>query len=267
MSRKRAFTLVELLVVIGIIALLISILLPSLRKARMAAIAVQCASNMRQCAMALTMYANDWNGRTVAYWEDAGGGLTLWPRFISGRGISDGDDTAKSTVYLRPGSVYACPISLNLGNAALYGIHRYHAFGMYWAFNDHATLKFNFSKNVRFAPPAFRPQVQVHQLSRVRNSAEVVWLADAASTRAWGDDWLFQDGSIGRNVASFNPHEYIAGQSTLHGSRIYLVHDGMANVTFYDGHVERLRPEQINKTRSNVRQFLTRDMQSISYPQ
>jgi len=74
---RRAFTLVELLVVIGIIALLISILLPTLNRARESANAVKCGANLQQFGQAINIYAAENKGRFLpAYFTPVRGVYT-----------------------------------------------------------------------------------------------------------------------------------------------------------------------------------------------
>lgn len=117
--RRKGFSLIELLVVIGIIAILAAILFPMLTESRNQAYRTKCMSNMRQIATAMIAYADQNNGNTPFAWNQ-----TNW-------GIWD-VDTFRERIkpYLsKTKGVFLCPVKTKAPNAnqktGHYGINVY----------------------------------------------------------------------------------------------------------------------------------------------
>lgn len=211
----RGFTLVELLVVIGIIALLISILLPTLSKARSAAQTVNCLSNLRQFGAATAMYLSA-TGGYLPYPTTTQGEETLWfnvlDPYLQGRTSPDDDRTgvARNRNYK---AYKQCPVYQTFEGAKSTGSQ---SNTMEYA----RTYKMN--SHLRVAGRQLR-------VVQVRESPMTVYLGDALSLDTTGpvpDQW--ESGQFSMEVNDKSQ------------ASPALRHSGGANILFIDGHAEHI---------------------------
>ena len=132
--KRAAFTLIEVLVVVSIIALLVAILIPSLHRAREAARRTVCLSNTHQLALGWTLYAADYKGAMVsgvaARWNDHGHSWVkqygnwndLDPATWTAANFTNGIKQGALFKYVRHVDVYHCPAARKANEVLTYSM-------------------------------------------------------------------------------------------------------------------------------------------------
>ena len=226
---KRGFTLVELLVVIGIIALLVSILPPTLNKARRSAKTVQCLANLRQFGNAQQMYAAAWNGWGVPDQQDLAPNAEEWTTnnwFRRALGIHMYDKTISDQTRHFPASLL-CPEAYGRLTVTADATSK-------WGARVNFVYGYNTLKFTKYTDPV---NFLAIKLNKVRRSSDKLMWADAM-------DWQVNDSKSNRYMnprypdwTELRPNNGSGGQNNYiayrHSPRWDLI-----NVVFWDGHGE-----------------------------